>query len=267
MTSYRYPNEILILIATLLLVGLVIVFTAAATVCTGLVFIILAVAMSYSSSKAHHHALLQAAYPVDSRRAPEVSALVETCVARLQPGPVQVFVSPSREINAYTFGLDSPKVVVLYSALFDLMDADELRFIIGHEMGHVALGHTWLNSLVGGLAGIPSSSTSMALLAMAFLSWNRACELSADRAGLIACGNPEKAITALVKLEAGPRGLTHAGLEAAYRRIDAEDDTAAGALGEIFASHPMLIRHINELRAWSQSSDYRVLRSGIPAVS
>jgi len=32
---------------------------------------------------------------------------------------------------AYTFGLSTPKVVVLYSALFDVMDADELKFIVG----------------------------------------------------------------------------------------------------------------------------------------
>ena len=86
------------------------------------------------------------------------------------------------------------------------MDADELRFIIGHEMGHVALGHTWLNSLVGGMAGIPSSSTSSAILTLAFLSWNRTCELSADRAGLLACGSLDKAVSSLIKLVAGPEG-------------------------------------------------------------
>ena len=45
-----------------------------------------------------------------------------------------------------------------------------------------------LNWLVGGMAGIPSPFMASALLAMAFLWWNRACEFSADRAGLLACG-------------------------------------------------------------------------------
>jgi hypothetical protein len=38
---------------------------------------------------------------------------------------------------------------------------------------------------------------------MAFLWWNRACEYSADRAGLLACGRLHKAISALVKLAEG----------------------------------------------------------------
>jgi Zn-dependent protease with chaperone function len=143
------------------------------------------------------------------------------------------------------------------------MDPAELRFIIGHELGHVRLGHTRLNSLVGGLAGIPASGGAAAMLALAFLNWNRACELSADRAGLLACGRLDKAVSALVKLVAGPQGLTHAGLEAAYRQIDAEDDTWLGGLAEAFGSHPLLIRRINDLRQWAGTESYRRLQRSL----
>ena len=139
------------------------------------------------------------------------------------------------------------------------MDADELRFVIGHELGHIALGHTYLNSLVGGMAGIPSPSAASALLAMAFLSWNRTCEHSADRAGLLACGKPDKAVSALIKLVAGPAGSSRAGLELAYRQIDAEDDTVWGNLNEAFASHPMLIKRIQAIRSYAASNQYKRL--------
>ena len=39
------------------------------------------------------------------------------------------------------------KAIVLYSSLFKIMDQDEIQFILGHEMGHVKLGHTWLRIL------------------------------------------------------------------------------------------------------------------------
>ncbi len=106
-------------------------------------------------------------------------------------------------MNAYTFGMVEPQVVVVYAGVFSIMDADELRFIIGHELGHIRLGHTWLNSLVGGMAGIPSPYVAAILLYIAFRWWNRACEYSADRAGLLACGKPEKAASALIKLVGG----------------------------------------------------------------
>ncbi|UCH60688.1 MAG: M48 family metallopeptidase [Anaerolineales bacterium] len=258
-SAYRYPNELLILALTLVLVALVIALTATATLCTSVVFIAGMLALSYSASRSRHQALMQRAVAVSPQSTPELNELVQGCQQRLQPGEVRVYLLPSKTLNAYTFGLDDPKVVVLYSALLKVMDADELRFIIGHEMGHVRLGHTRLNSLVGGMAGIPSSSAASALLALAFLGWNRACEYSADRAGLLACGKPEKAITALIKLVAGPQALTHAGMQLAYQYIDAQDDTFLGTLGEALGTHPMIIKRIGEIRRYAASAEYQRL--------
>jgi Zn-dependent protease with chaperone function len=259
-TAYRYPNERLILALTLFLVFLVIALTATATVCLSFVFVVAMAALSYAMTRSHHRALLGQARQVTSRDTPALAALVTESVARLQPGPLQVFLAPSDALNAYTFGLSSPKVVVLHSALLQVMDADELRFILGHELGHVRLGHTWLNSLVGGMAGIPSPFVASAILAMAFLWWNRACEYSADRAGLLACGQPHKAISALVKLEAGG-AHTRADLERTLRRIEAEDDHALADLGEALSTHPMMVRRIEELRRYATSAEYRRLQA------
>lgn len=256
-TAYRYPGERLILALTTLLVLGVIGLTVTATVCLSLVFVIGFVILSYSIGRSHHKALLQSAQRVTNRASPTLADLVERGVRRLRPGEVEVYVAPGRALNAYTFGLTTPKVVVLYASLLEVMDEDELLFILGHELGHVALGHTWLNSLIGGLAGIPASWTAGAIMSMAFLWWNRACEFSADRAGLLACANPEKAVTALVKLAAGPGAKTRADLERVYRQIDAEDDTLAGSLGELLGTHPMLIRRIEQLRRYAASARYR----------
>jgi Zn-dependent protease with chaperone function len=258
-TAYRYPFEHLILGLTLLLVAGVIALTAIATVCSSALFILAFIFLSFSIGRSQHQALLSTAQRVTPGSMPAMTKLIQLGKARLQPGDVQVYVVPSKALNAYTFGLTSPKVVVLYSALFKVMDEDELLFIFGHELGHVALGHTWLNSLVGGMAGIPSSWGAGTILAMAFLWWNRTCELSADRAGLLACGKPEKAVTALIKLGAGLNATTRSGMELAYRQIDAEDDTLLGSLGETLSTHPMLIRRINELRRYAASAQYQRL--------
>jgi Zn-dependent protease with chaperone function len=262
-TAYRYPGERVVLMITLTLVGGVIALTAAATVCASVLFILAFIATSFSFTRSQHQRLISSARRVTSQNLPEVQDVAQQGIARLQPGQVQVYVAPSNELNAYTFGLDSPKVVVLYSALLQVMDRDELAFILGHELGHVALGHTWLNSLVGGIAGIPSSLSTGMLLTMAFLWWNRTCEYSADRAGLLACGKPEKAVSALVKLAAGPQADTQIELAQAYRQIDAEDDTLLGSLNEVLATHPMLIRRIRQIRAYATSREYTLLLKGM----
>jgi Zn-dependent protease with chaperone function len=222
-------------------------------------FILAFIFMSFSFTRSHHQSLMRTARQVTPQGMPELAELTRQGVARLQPGEVEVYVAPSRELNAYTFGLDTPKVVVVYSALLQVMDRDELAFILGHELGHVALGHTWLNSMVGGIAGIPSSFSAGMLLTLSFLWWNRACEFSADRAGLLACGKPDKAVSALVKLAAGPQADTPAELAQAYRRIDAEDDTFMSSLNEILGTHPLLIRRIQQIRAYAGSAEYRRL--------
>lgn len=49
----------------------------------------------------------------------------------------KVYVTP--EVNAWAMANGCIRV---YSGLMDLMNDDELRGVIGHEMGHVALGHS-----------------------------------------------------------------------------------------------------------------------------
>jgi Zn-dependent protease with chaperone function len=185
-TAYRYPNESAILSFTLLLIFLIIALTATATFCTSVIFVALAVGLAFLSSRAQHQELMQSALLVNPDDHGDLPQVIRDCEALLQANEVEVYVAQSPMLNAYTFGLSTPKTVVLYSALFKVMDDDELRFILGHELGHVRLGHTRLNSLVGGMAGVPSSSSASALLILAFLGWNRACEYSADRAGLLA---------------------------------------------------------------------------------
>ncbi|MGJ7579495.1 M48 family metallopeptidase [Variovorax sp. RHLX14] len=79
----------------------------------------------------------------------------------------KVYITP--DVNAWAMANGCIRV---YSGLMDLMNDDELRGVIGHEIGHVALGHSktrmqtayaasaarGLASAVGGIAGQLSQS-------------------------------------------------------------------------------------------------------------
>jgi Zn-dependent protease with chaperone function len=260
-TQYRYPDEYLILAGTIVVVLLVIALTAAATVCTSAIFVPLVVILGYFTSRSRHQALLERAQRVTAQSLPELMKLIDENDTRLQVEPVNVFIASSNQLNAYTFGMDSPKAIVLYSALFKIMDRDEIQFILGHEMGHVKLGHTWLNTLVGGMAGIPSSVGAAAIMELAFRWWNRACEYSADRAGVLACGKPSKAISALVKLQAGPAALTQAGLQAAMQHIETDDEDIMHNLEELLGTHPMVAKRVEQIRRFTSTSQYQTLQA------
>jgi len=261
-TSYRYPHEQIILTLTLLLVFGVIVFTATATVCGSVLFVAAMLIIAYFATSNRHQSLLKTAQKVTLQTTPRLNDMVEECRATLQAEPVQTFVANRNALNAYTFGLAAPKVVVIYSALGQVMDEVELKFIIGHELGHVKLGHTWLNSLVGGMAGIPSPFMGAILMEAAFLWWNRACEYSADRAGLLACGDVNKAISSLLKIGVGLQVSQGVDPQRALQKLRDEMNDTASTVGELFATHPLIARRIDELKKWAGGEEYRRLVGG-----
>lgn len=265
-TAYRYPTEHGILFLTFLSVFLVILLTAALTFRLGLLIVGLTLVAAYVSNLFHHQMLIRSATRVSAQTAPALTQLARECVIKLKPGPIQVFIAQNPALNAYTFGLNDPKVVVLYSGLFREMDGDEIRFVLGHELGHICLGHTWLNSIAGGMAGIPSTFLISSLLKGILLWWNRACEYSADRAGLLACGRPDKAVSALVKLAAGPAGLRNPGdLERVLRAVQDEADDPLNLLSESMATHPLILKRIQAIRRYAESAGYRSLQREINA--
>ncbi|MCB2214080.1 M48 family metallopeptidase [bacterium] len=259
---YRVDNEQLVLILTIGLVGAVIVLSSTVTFCVSGLFILGMFVISALMIRSHHRSLMRNALPVDELRTPELTQLTDECELKLQPGPVSTYVVDKNVMNAYTFGIGNPKALVLYAPLMQVMTPGELQFIIGHEMGHVALGHTWLNTIVGGLAGIPAPFGAAVILYAAFRWWNRMCEFSADRAGLLACGDLNLAVSALVKL-AAPEIRSQQDFDRALAVLDAQDDAVSNRIAEAFQSHPMLIRRINRLRDYTRTAEYGRMQTGV----
>jgi len=258
MTAYRYPNEQIILTITIVVLIAAILITAGPTLCLLPLAVLVFIAIAYQMNTSHHRELMQNAFEVTPKSAPELARLTQECADRLRPAAFNLYMLKRDEINAYTFGLSSPRVVVLYAPLVKVMDAAELRFIIGHELGHIALNHTWLNTLLGGMAGVPIPFGAAVVLVFAFRWWNRAGEFSADRAGLLACGSLEKAISALVKLVAGDV-RSPAEMQRALQVIDAEDDSLLNVLTGSLSTHPMVVKRIAELRKFAASREYQAL--------
>jgi Zn-dependent protease with chaperone function len=55
----------------------------------------------------------------------------------------------TKTVNAYVTGLLDTKRVVLWDTLLAKLDADQIRCVMAHEMGHYVLHHVLLGILIG----------------------------------------------------------------------------------------------------------------------
>lgn len=119
--------------------------------------------------------------------------------------PVDFYVTGDSSINAFSIAAEDgehPHIVNVNSELFNLMSEDELKFVIGHELGHLINQDTALRRLINFVFPPQASQIPITLQYKIHLHDNLA-ELVADRYGYIACGNLEACVTAFFKMASG----------------------------------------------------------------
>ncbi len=221
--------------------------------------------------------LLGSAVRVTERQFPVVHRLyVEAATALDVPELPELFVAASPILNASTIGMDAPKIV-LNSALVDLLDEDELRFVLGHELGHALSGHALYQTLLTylviagqSLASLPFSGVGLFVVRTALGEWARKAELSGDRAGLLATQDVSVAVRVQMKLASGGHldQLDQTEFLAQAREYENADDLG-DSLMKIFLldsmTHPMGVVRAAEIRRWVDSGEYAAhLAGGYP---
>ncbi|HKG33933.1 MAG TPA: M48 family metallopeptidase [Gemmatimonadales bacterium] len=63
----------------------------------------------------------------------------------------------TKTVNAYVTGVGATKRIVLWDTILEKLDADQVAFVTGHEMGHFVLGH------VAALIGVITVLTTLSL--------------------------------------------------------------------------------------------------------
>ena len=91
--------------------------------------------------------LLGSAVRVDERQFARLHRLLAEVGQSLDATVLpEMYVQADPSLNAQTIGMDRP-VIVLSSGLVHHLDDDELRFVIGHELGHAVSGHAVYRTL------------------------------------------------------------------------------------------------------------------------
>ncbi len=107
-------------------------------------------------------------YVSDQPRARPIKEMVDDCAKILGVAPPALHIEGNSKPIAYTAELTDPPVLVLTSGLLDLFEEspEELRFIIGHHLGHVKVRHHrprfLARMLVDSIRGEPGEQASFA---------------------------------------------------------------------------------------------------------
>ncbi|MFI9273799.1 M48 family metallopeptidase [Kitasatospora sp. NPDC052896] len=217
---------------------------------------------------------LATAVKTSERQFPELYDMVRDAAYTLDLERVpDLYVTQDPDVNAMCIGMDSP-VIVVTTGLVELMDEEELRAVIGHEVGHAMSGHAVyrtmlliLTNLASRVGWIPLGNLAITALVSALKEWFRKAELSCDRAGLLVGQDPQAAMRGLMKLAGGHR-LGEMNVDAFLEQ--AEEYEKAGDLRDgvlkllqvLPQTHPFAVVRVAKLKQWSEGEEYRSILAG-----
>jgi Zn-dependent protease with chaperone function len=200
-------------------------------------------------------------------------SMLDACYVLDLPTVPELFITQDPLVNAMALGADKPFIVIT-TGLVDLMDPEEARFIIGHEVGHVLSGHAvyrtmlfHLIRLAARIAWMPIGYLGLRGIIWGLEEWYRKSELSCDRAGLLAGQDVEAARRALMKTAGGSRmsELSHDAFHQQAHEYDAVPDVREGLLKLLQlqgTTHPFAVIRFAELDRWASDGDYRQILAG-----
>ncbi len=189
------------------------------------------------------------------------------------PQVPELFITQNPIPNAMALGSDKP-FIVISTGMVDLLDTEEMRFTIGHELGHVLSGHSvyrtmlyHLTRLAARVAWFALGYIGLRVIIAALEEWYRKSELSCDRAGVLAGQDPPAARRALMKLAGGSRmsELSHDAFHQQAREYDAVPDVREGLIKLLQLqgnTHPFAVIRFAELDRWVAEEDYQTILSG-----
>jgi Zn-dependent protease with chaperone function len=193
--------------------------------------------------------LLGSSVRVHQRQYPRVFTIVRQVCAALEIPMPMIFVREDNYVPVVALGFGEPYSLVLSSHWIEIFADDELSFMVGRELGHIAAGHTRYHSLLS------VNGNENPIVSLIFGAWLRRCALTCDKVGLLCCGS----------LDAGIRAMGIAAFHEFGRRVDYQafaeqheeiQNDSVLRWGEWLSAEPYATRRIASLRRFMATQSY-----------
>ncbi|MDX6327961.1 MAG: hypothetical protein QOI83_344 [Streptomycetaceae bacterium] len=211
---------------------------------------------------------------VSEQQFPHLDAMLRDACYILDVEKIPSFyVTQDPQPNAMCIGMDQP-IIVVTTGLVELLDEEEMRAVVGHEVGHALSGHSvyrtillFLTNLAVRVAWIPLGNLAVLAIVTALREWFRKSELSADRAGLLVGQDLQASMRGLMKI-AGGNHLHEMNVDAFLAQAEEYEeagdlrDSVLKILNVLPRSHPFTTVRAAELKKWAASRDFQRLMDG-----
>jgi len=202
---------------------------------------------------------------------------IENCTTFDWAKVPELYVTQTPIFNAGAYGVDDP-FIVIHSSAFELLDEDEQRVLLAHELGHVMSGHALYTTIAAimaliSLGVLPLPLELVALpVRLAFLEWSRKSELSADRAELVGSQDPAASMRLFMKMAGGANTVNvrpgDLNLEPFMQQANEYAlqndlvDIVYKAINTLVVTHPMNVVRAGEVQKWIHSGAYERILNG-----
>jgi Zn-dependent protease with chaperone function len=185
----------------------------------------------------------------------------------------ELYVTQTPVVNAMAVGFEHPFVVV-NSGMLETLDEEELRSVLGHELGHIMSGHPTYTTIAiilmyFGISNLPFLAAAAILpFQLALLEWYRKSEFSADRAGLLTVQNLDAVMGTEMKLAGGKAYGDTLRVDEFIRQAEQYEtggdawDTVYKILNTVMRTHPMHTVRAAELLRWHRAGGYDKILAG-----
>ena len=172
---------------------------------------------------------------------------------------IDFYITGDATINAFCIPSEKEgrsHILNINSGLINIMSDDELRFVIGHEFGHLIDSSRKTMELISFI--YPQGTNTPVALVNKIRVWQQLAEISADRCGFIACRDLRACISAFFKMSSGldfeKMGLNFESfIEDNSRKLKTFSESG----GLNLATHPNNLIRIEALKAFSECGAFR----------
>ena len=207
--------------------------------------------------------MLASSIPVTRDNYAGLNTIVDECVETLHiRRPYVIVTNQLSGMNAITFGSDGEPYIAITSLLNKIMSPDEMRFIIGHECGHIAMGHVVYHTAATVLGSFSQmipviGSAVYGTISFPLKAWSRRSEITADWAGLVCCRDLNVAQKALLHIESAYMDVEEVNIDEYMNQSKRYlNDGIMRKVGEYKSEHPLTPKRIEALDIFAKSIPY-----------